>query len=55
MLRSPKHRGTDRPLVPGFTVDGPASRDLDDALWWHDGTLYVTIADVAHLVPTGFR
>jgi ribonuclease R len=53
MLRSPEHRGTDRPLVPGFTVDGPASRDLDDALWWHDGTLYVTIADVADLVPAG--
>ena len=53
MLRSPDHRGTDRPLVPGFTVDGPASRDLDDALWWHDGTLYVTIADVADAVPAG--
>lgn len=53
MPRSPDHRGSDRPLVPGFTVNGPASRDLDDALWWRDGILYVTIADVAHAVPAG--
>ncbi|GER83462.1 hypothetical protein KTAU_20990 [Thermogemmatispora aurantia] len=44
-----------RPLVRGITIDGPASRDLDDALWLEPlptgGTLLqISIADVASLV-----
>ena len=46
-----------RPQVQGITIDGPHSRDLDDAIWI-DATpsgaiLWVHIADVAELVPPG--
>jgi ribonuclease R len=44
-----------RPLVRGITIDGPASRDLDDALWLEPlptggALLQISIADVASLV-----
>lgn len=45
----------DRPIVQGITIDGPQSKDLDDALWLerdaHNGfNLLVSITDVASLV-----
>nr|MBA2286676.1 RNB domain-containing ribonuclease [Ktedonobacteraceae bacterium] len=45
----------DRATVRGVTIDGPTSRDLDDALWLesHAGggyTLHVSIADVGALI-----
>ncbi|WP_052889027.1 RNB domain-containing ribonuclease [Thermogemmatispora carboxidivorans] len=44
-----------RPLVKGITIDGPASRDLDDALWLEPlptggALLQISIADVASLL-----
>lgn len=46
-----------RPQVPGITIDGAHSRDLDDAIWIeekdHLTTLSVHIADVAELVQPG--
>lgn len=46
-----------RPLVKGFTIDAPYSRDLDDALYLEKDTdgwkVFVTIADVASHVPMG--
>ncbi|MDQ2716140.1 MAG: ribonuclease catalytic domain-containing protein, partial [Chloroflexota bacterium] len=44
-----------RATARGVTIDGPTSRDLDDALWLenhaHGGyTLYVSIADVGSLI-----
>jgi len=46
-----------RPLARGATVDGPFSRDLDDAIWIEklpDGWLVeVTISDVASTVELG--
>lgn len=46
-----------RPQVPGITIDGAHSRDLDDAIWIeekdHLTTLSVHIADVSELVQPG--
>lgn len=46
-----------RPQVPGITIDGPTSRDLDDAIWieaTESGTvLSIHIADVCELVEKG--
>ena len=47
---------TNRPIAQGITIDGPYSKDLDDAIWLDkldDGwCLYVSIADVAaHVAP----
>jgi ribonuclease R len=46
-----------RPQVQGFTIDGPTSLDLDDAIWIELTTtgaiLSVHIADVAELVTPG--
>nr|BBH96038.1 hypothetical protein KTA_42370 [Thermogemmatispora argillosa] len=44
-----------RPQVRGITIDGPASRDLDDALWLEPlpaggALLQISIADVASIV-----
>ncbi|MBX5450515.1 RNB domain-containing ribonuclease [Thermogemmatispora sp.] len=44
-----------RPQVKGITIDGPASRDLDDALWLEPlpaggALLQISIADVASVV-----
>ena len=44
----------ERPQVQGFTIDGPASRDLDDAIWIErtkeGAVVSVHIADVAEMV-----
>ena len=37
--------------VKGVTIDGPTSRDLDDAIWYEDNLLPVTIAGAASHVP----
>lgn len=46
-----------RPLVQGFTVDGPDSTDLDDAVWTERTKtgyrVHVSIADVAYFVAPG--
>jgi ribonuclease R len=46
-----------RPQVQGFTIDGPASLDLDDAIWIEPtetcAILSVHIADVTELVTPG--
>jgi ribonuclease R len=46
-----------RPVVQGVTIDGPTSKDLDDAIWLEErngNTLVsVSIADVDSLVPKG--
>ncbi len=43
------------PEIRGITIDGPASRDLDDAIWLEragpDTRIQVSIADVAAAVP----
>lgn len=43
--------------VPGITIDGPLSKDLDDAIWVEPQggghIVYVSIADVASLVTPG--
>ncbi len=46
---------SERPVVQGFTIDGPTSKDLDDALWLErrpDGgyQLDISIADVGSLL-----
>jgi len=47
----------ERPQVPGFTIDGIESKDLDDAIWIRetaDGViLSVHITDVAEYVRQG--
>ena len=47
----------DRPQVQGLTIDGPASRDLDDAIWIDDAPsgaiASIHIADVAEIVAIG--
>lgn len=51
------NRVWERPQVPGLTIDGAESRDLDDAIWLQeipDGViLSVHIADVAEYVCQG--
>ncbi|ABW31604.1 RNB domain-containing ribonuclease [Acaryochloris marina] len=46
-----------RPQVQGITIDGPTSRDLDDAIWIEatesGAVLSVHIADVSELVEMG--
>ncbi|KAI9129514.1 ribonuclease catalytic domain-containing protein [Acaryochloris sp. CCMEE 5410] len=46
-----------RPQVKGITIDGPTSRDLDDAIWIEatesGAVLSVHIADVSELVEMG--
>ena len=46
-----------RPQVQGITIDGPDSRDLDDAIWIEPITtgaiLFIHIADVSELVGIG--
>jgi ribonuclease R len=46
-----------RPQVQGVTIDGPVSRDLDDAIWIEPtptgAILSIYIADVAELVTPG--
>jgi ribonuclease R len=46
-----------RPQVVGITIDGPTSRDLDDAIWIEStptgAILSVHIADVSELVTPG--
>jgi ribonuclease R len=37
----------------GLTIDGPNSRDLDDAIWLEDNLLTVCIPDVAAAIPMG--
>jgi len=37
--------------LPAFAIDDAGSSDPDDALSFHDGLLYVHIADVAALIP----
>ena len=47
----------ERPQVQGLTIDGPASRDLDDAIWIDDAPsgaiAFIHIADVAEIVTLG--
>lgn len=63
-IQEAKHAMLDEALfagrrqVPGITIDGSESRDLDDAIWVERGndggyTVTVSIADVAALVPAG--
>ncbi|MCM1984807.1 RNB domain-containing ribonuclease [Lyngbya confervoides] len=44
-----------RPQFPGLTIDGPESRDLDDAIWVQDHpqgvVISVHIADVSEFIP----
>jgi ribonuclease R len=46
-----------RPQVQGITIDGPDSRDLDDAIWIEStetgAILLVHIADVSEVVEIG--
>ncbi|MGF1602672.1 MAG: RNB domain-containing ribonuclease [Thermosynechococcaceae cyanobacterium] len=46
-----------RPQVQGITIDGPTSRDLDDAIWLEvteqGAILSVHISDVAEFIPVG--
>ena len=48
-----------RPEARGFTVDGPASKDLDDAIWLEQTgegyTAHVSIADVSAVVRPGSK
>ena len=47
----------ERPQVEGITIDGPDSRDLDDAIWIEStptgAILSIHIADVSELVTIG--
>ena len=49
----------ERPQMPGVTIDGVESRDLDDAIWIQDTddgvTLSVHVADVGECIPPGSR
>ena len=48
-----------RPEARGFTIDGPASKDLDDAIWLertgNGYTAHVSIADVSLVVRPGSK
>ena len=49
-------RGAKRVKVRGLTIDDRSTRDMDDAIWVHDGpggatVLTITIADVARAIP----
>jgi ribonuclease R len=56
LVRQPQH-WEDRPQVQGITIDGPTSRDLDDAIWLEataqGAILSVHIADVSDVIPLG--
>ncbi len=39
--------------IRGLTIDGPTSRDLDDAIWLHENVLTVCVPDVAAAIPKG--
>lgn len=47
----------ERPQVEGFTIDGPTSQDLDDAIWIEPtqsgAVLSIHVADVAELITPG--
>jgi len=47
----------ERPQVEGFTIDGSASQDLDDAIWIEPtqsgAILCIHVADVAELIASG--